>query len=67
MTVASEQWVMVGVMRTVTVRRGEVRSGFEDRGAMWMSGRETTASEPRDRGCSGSEMVEIRSGWGGRG
>ena len=28
---------------------------------MWMSGRETTASEPRDRGCSGSEMVEIRS------
>lgn len=26
-----------------------------------MSGRETTASEPRLRGCSGSEIVEIRS------
>jgi len=34
-----------------------------DRGAMWMSGRETTAREPRDRGCSGSEIVEIRSLW----
>ena len=26
-----------------------------------MSGRETTAREPRDRGCSGSEIVEMRS------
>lgn len=26
-----------------------------------MSGRLTTESEPRERGCSGSEMVEIRS------
>lgn len=28
---------------------------------MWMSGRLTTAREPRERGCSGSEMVEMRS------
>jgi len=62
MTVASEQCVMVGVMRTVTVRSGEGRPVCADRGAMWMSGSETTASEPRDSGCSGSEMVEMRSG-----
>ena len=30
-------------------------------GLIEMSGRETTAKEPRERGCSGSEMVEIRS------
>jgi len=28
---------------------------------MWISGRLTTAREPRERGCSGSEMVEMRS------
>ena len=30
---------------------------------MCMSGRLTTAREPRERGCSGSEMVEMRSCW----
>ena len=47
-------------MRTVTVRRGE--DGFAGKeGEMAMSGRETTAREPRDIGCSGSEIVETRS------
>jgi hypothetical protein len=51
---------MVGVISTVTVRSGEL--GFcGSEGVMAMSGRETTASEPRDIGCSGSEIVEIRS------
>lgn len=61
MTVAKLQCVIVGVMRTVTVLRGEVgtlgRVGFMD-----MSGSETTASSPRERGCSGSEISFIRSG-----
>lgn len=30
-------------------------------GTMEISGRETTAREPRDIGCSGSEIVETRS------
>lgn len=60
MTVARLQWVIVGVMRTVTVRRGE--SGEEGRVLeMKISGRLTTAREARERGCSGSWMVEMRS------
>ena len=57
MTVASEQCVMVGVIRTST-RERELRG---ERGLMWMSGRLMTDSEPRVRGCSGSDMVEIKS------
>lgn len=60
MTVARLQWVIVGVMRTVTVRSGE--EGLEGReGLIEMSGRETTARAPREIGCSGSEIEEIRS------
>ena len=58
MTVASEQWVMVGVISTTTVLMDE--SG-EVGGRMWMSGKFTTASDPSERGCSGSEIVEMRS------
>lgn len=58
MTVASEQWVIVGVISTTTVL-------MEDRGEtgarIRISGRFTTASEPNDSGCSGSEIVEMRS------
>jgi hypothetical protein len=44
----------------VTVCRGE--SGTSGRvGLMAISGRETTANSPKDMGCSGSEMVEMRS------
>lgn len=61
MTVAKLQCVIVGVMSTVTVWRGE--SGTLGRvGEMAMSGSDTTANEPREMGCSGSEMVEMRSG-----
>lgn len=28
---------------------------------MWISGKFTTASEPRESGCSGSDMEEMRS------
>jgi hypothetical protein len=59
MTVASEQWVIVGVISTRMVlieEKGEVG------GCIRISGRLTTASDPRDRGCSGSEMDDIRSG-----
>lgn len=55
------QWVIVGVIRTVTVRSGEFGDDGRD-GLMEMSGRETTAREPRDMGCSGSEIEEMRSG-----
>lgn len=58
MTVAREQCVTVGVISTTTVlmeERGEVG------GWMWISGRFTTAREPRDSGCSGSEMDDIKS------
>jgi hypothetical protein len=58
MTVAREQWVIVGVISTTTVLMDE--SG-EDGGRMCMSGKLTTASEPSESGCSGSEMVEMRS------
>jgi hypothetical protein len=61
MTVARLQCVIVGVISTVTVRRGESGlSGSE--GLIEMSGRETTAREPSEMGCSGSDMVETRSG-----
>lgn len=50
--------MIVGVTRTVTVEILEV--GVEG-GVMEMSGRFTTESEPRERGCSGSQIVEIRS------
>jgi hypothetical protein len=59
MTVASEQCVIVGVISTRTVLMGECR---EVGGMMRISGRLTTAREPRERGCSGSEIVEMRSG-----
>ena len=58
MTVASEQCVIVGVMSTVTT---DICDEGEVGGEMDISGKETTASEPRDRGCSGSEIVLIRS------
>lgn len=58
MTVASEQWVIVGVISTTTVL---MEDRGETGGRIWISGRFTTASEPSDRGCSGSEMVEMRS------
>lgn len=57
---AKLQWVIVGVMRTVTVLRGE--SGLLGRhGLMDMSGRDTTAKAPKDIGCSGSDIVDMRS------
>jgi hypothetical protein len=60
MAVASEQWVMVGVISTRTRVKVFV-FGKHGEGVIWMSGRLTTASEPRESGCSGSEIVEIRS------
>ena len=57
-TVASEQWLIVGVSSTTTVWIVEFA---EAGGRMWMSGRLTTANEPRESGCSGSEMGEIKS------
>lgn len=59
MTVARLQWVMVGVTSTSTVEMRELGRGG---GVMWMSAKLTTAREPRERGCSGSEIVEMRSG-----
>lgn len=67
---AREQWVMVGVRRIVAFVRwlGLVWFLFlflweeeEEEGERWMSGRLTTAREPRERGCSGSEIGAIRS------
>ena len=58
MTVVSEHAEVVGVRRTVTVlmrERGEVGGMIE------ISSSFTTPNDPKDRGCSGSEMVEIRS------
>lgn len=65
MTVAREQWVIVGVTRTVTV----VMAGSEDLESeedgrvdvRVMSGRLTTEREPRVRGCSGSWIDAMRS------
>lgn len=61
-TVAKLQWVIVGVISTETVRSGDSGT-LASEGLIEMSGRETTASAPSEIGCSGSEMVEIRSGW----
>jgi hypothetical protein len=58
MTVAREQCVIVGVTSTTTVLIDE---WGEVGGCIWMSGRLTTASEPSERGCSGSEIDEMRS------
>lgn len=60
MTVARLQWVMVGVIRTVTVLNGESGTVGSE-GLMAISGRDTTAREPSEMGCSGSEIVDIRS------
>lgn len=60
MTVARLQWVMVGVIRTVTVRSGD-SGAFGRVGLIAISGSDTTASAPREIGCSGSEMVDTRS------
>lgn len=56
MTVASEQWVMVGVMSTVSVVRGDSAPFSGKVGVRWISGRLTTEREPRVKGCSGSEI-----------
>lgn len=62
MTVARLQCVIVGVTSTVTFRSGD-EGLFERAGVIEMSGSDTTASSPRGIGCSGSEMVDIRSVW----
>lgn len=60
MTVARLQCVIVGVTKTVTFRSGD--DGLLGRaGVIKISGRDTTASSPKERGCSGSDMVDIRS------
>ena len=48
-------------MRTVSVVRGDDDPFSGKVGVRKISGRLTTESEPRVRGCSGSEMGEIRS------
>ena len=60
-TVAREQCVIVGVMRTVSVVSGDDEPFSGKVGVRKISGRLTTESEPRVRGCSGSEMLEMRS------
>jgi len=52
---------MVGVISTSTVISSSRALGVPGGGEMCMSARLTTAKEPRDSGCSGSEMVDIRS------
>lgn len=52
---------MVGVMRTVSVVSGDDEPLSGNVGVREISGRLTTESEPRVRGCSGSEMLEMRS------
>lgn len=54
------QCVIVGVMRTVTVRRGEAGT-YGSVGVIEISGRDTTARAPNDIGCSGSDIVDTRS------
>lgn len=52
----------MGVKSTLTCTSALGSDGPEQGGGlMWMSGRLTTASWPRERGCSGSEMVDIKS------
>lgn len=60
-TVAREQCVMVGVTRTVSVVSGDNEPLSGNVGVRKISGRLTTESEPRVKGCSGSEMGEMRS------
>ena len=60
-TVAREQCVIVGVMRTVSVVSGDDEPFSGNVGVREMSGRLTTESEPRVSGCSGSDMGEMRS------
>ena len=52
---------MVGVMRTVRVVSGDAAPFSGKVGVRWISGRLTTEREPSVRGCSGSEIGEIRS------
>lgn len=57
-TVAKEQWVMVGTISTrtvLTLDRGEVAF------LIWMFCSWITDNSARLRGCSGSEMLRIRS------
>lgn len=61
MTVASEQCVIVGVILTSTWVRVFGSAFAEGVGVMAMSGRLTTASCPREIGCSGSEILDIKS------
>ena len=49
--------MIVGVTRTVRTVSGEPGA----RGAIAISGKLTTERDPRVKGCSGSEMGEIRS------
>ena len=60
-TVAREQWVMVGVTRTVKVVRGDAAPLSGNVGERCISGRLTTEREPSVRGCSGSDMGAMRS------
>ena len=53
--------MIVGVMRTVSVVRGDEEPFSGNVGVRKISGRLTTESEPSVRGCSGSEMGEMRS------
>lgn len=59
---AREQCVMVGVISTVSVVRGDVEPFSGKVGVRWMSGRLTTEREPSVRGCSGSVICAMRSG-----
>lgn len=52
---------MVGVTRTVSVVSGDNEPLSGNVGVRKISGRLTTESEPRVKGCSGSEMGEMRS------
>ena len=61
MTVAREQCVIVGVMRTVSVVSGDDEPLSGKVGVRKISGRLPPESEPSVKGCSGSEMFEMRS------
>lgn len=52
---------MVGVISTSTVCSASGAARAEGGGVMWMSARLMTESCPSVWGCSGSEMVEIKS------
>lgn len=55
--------MIVGVTRTVSVVSGESEPFSGKVGDRCMSGRLTTEREPRVKGCSGSDMGEMRSVW----